>query len=298
VRTLITGATGCLGPLVANRLAADPQQEVWLSARTPLACDRYIACDLANPGAIRGLVERVRPDRIFHLAASFTGRYDEDWCVNADSSRHLLESLLSCRLAARVILMGSAAEYGHVRPEENPIREDHALQPVTVYGVTKAQQTLLASYYSAAFTMDVVVARLFNLMARGLSPRLFVGRVEGLIDRYTRGEVEFLETGSLSAIRDYVPADQAVDQLLAIAEVGASGNVYHVASGRPVVMRDLLAELLSEAGLGMQMVREGREAGCGSTEVSAIYADVCKTRVLLAGRDAAAGRVPRGCACT
>jgi GDP-4-dehydro-6-deoxy-D-mannose reductase len=125
------------------------------------------------------------------------------------------------------------------------------------------------------------VARLFNLLAPGLAEHLFVGRAERLIARFRRGEIAELEFGNLSSARDYVEGEAAVDQLTLIAGKGARGEVYHVASGRAIVMRDLLARLLREAGIDPAVVREApqRPTRMG-TDVPSIYADITKTRAL------------------
>ena len=78
-----------------------------------------------------------------------------------------------------------------------------------------------------------------------------------------------------------VEGEAAVDQLTLIAGKGARGEVYHVASGRAIVMRDLLARLLREAGIDPAVVREApqRPTRMG-TDVPSIYADITKTRAL------------------
>src|SRR4029077_17040547 len=123
-------------------------------------------------------------------------------------------------LRSRIVVIGSAAEYGFVRPEGNPLSEARATRPVTVYGLTKAFQTVIAAYYAARHEVDIVVARCFNLLAPGLGEHLFPGRAERLIARFKRKEIATLEFGSLASARDYVEGDIAVNQLLSIAERG------------------------------------------------------------------------------
>jgi len=152
-------------------------------------------------------------------------------------------------------LIGSAAEYGVVRLEENPIREDRVLNPVSIYGLTKAWQTQLAGYYASS-GVDVVVARVFNLDGPRLSERLFIGRLQKQIAEVLACQKTVIELGPLTAIRDYVSTDEAADQVLAIAEHGETGRVYHVASGLPVKMRDILVRYLSIHKLDASIVHE------------------------------------------
>jgi nucleoside-diphosphate-sugar epimerase len=238
-------------------------------------------CDVADAAAVLALVGATMPDRIFHLAGNLSSDFEQSRAVNADGARFLCEAILLRGLRSRLIVIGSASEYGLVAPAENPVSEARALRPVSVYGVTKAFQTQIAALYAARHAVDVVVARPFNFLASGLSEHLFLGRAERLIAQFQRGEIASLEFGNLSSARDYVDSELALDQLLLIADKGVKGEVYHVASGRPVVMRELLARLLREASIDPGVVREAPERPTRmGTDVPMIYADLTKTRAL------------------
>jgi len=281
---LLTGAKGGFGRILAQWLQQHANESVWLTDIKDEADEFYIQCDMGNADAIHALIKRVRPQRIFHLAGSFSNVYDMDYQINALSARHFCETLIAEHSDARLVLIGSAAEYGFIHPRENPVREDHVLRPVSVYGLTKAIQTHFATYYAQRHAINVVVARLFNLNAPGLSERLFVGRVEQLIARFKRKEIDVIELGNLESQRDYLKIGDAISQLLLIADKGERGEVYHMASGQPVRMRDLLAEMLAAANLDMSVVREeksnDRKIGY---DIPIIYAEMKKTNGLVGG---------------
>jgi GDP-4-dehydro-6-deoxy-D-mannose reductase len=281
MRVLVTGASGALGRLLCRRLAGDGGVEVLRADLTPSDVPGSFVCDVADADAVLALVGETRPDRVFHLAGSLSSDFEQARAVNADGARFLCEAVLRIGLRSRLVVIGSAAEYGLVAPAENPVSESRALRPVSVYGVTKAFQTQIAALYAARHAVDIVVARPFNFLAPGLSEHLFVGRAERLIAQFQRGEIASLEFGNLSSTRDYVDGAQALDQLLLIADKGVRGEVYHVASGRPIIMRDLLARLLREASVDPAVVREApeRPTRMGS-DVPTIYADISKTRAL------------------
>lgn len=277
----MTGAAGALGRLLTARLERDRSVELVRSDREGAGGPGLVPCDVTDGAAVAALLARTRPDRIFHLAGSASGDFARDRAVNADAARFLCEAVLAAGPRPRIVVIGSAAEYGVVAPAENPVTEAHPLRPLSVYGLTKAFQTQVATFYAARHDVDIVVARLFNLLAPGLHEGLFAGRAERLIARFRRGEIATLDFGNLGSTRDYVEGAEAVDQLLRIADRGAGGEVYHVASGRPVVMRDLLARLLREAAIDPGVVREepARPTPMG-TDVPVIYADTTKTRAL------------------
>ena len=279
---IVTGAAGALGQAVIARLQGYCSYRVVATSRRDGGVNG-IRLDVRDRDRLESTIDSVKPDIVLHLAATFANDFDEAYSVNVAATKHLLDIVEQSARRTRVLVVGSAAEYGVVRSEENPIREDRILTPVSVYGLTKAWQTQLAGLY-ATRGVDVVVARIFNLAGPGLSERLFIGRLQKQIEEVLAGQKSAIELGPLSAIRDYVSTNEAADQILAIATRADAGRVYHVASGIPVTMRAILARYLTSNGLEASIVRE--EAGLSNRsgyDVPLIYADVSSTSQLMRG---------------
>ena len=277
---LVTGATGALGQALVARLRKGGNYHVVATSRH---CDNEngFQLDVRNPDQIAAAINRTEPNLIMHLAATFATDFDEAYAVNVEATRHLLDAVKKSGANMRVLLVGSAAEYGVVRPEENPIRENRVLKPVSIYGLTKSWQTQLAGLY-ACRGMDIVVARVFNLDGPGLTERLFIGSLQKQIKDVLAGKKSVIELGPISATRDYLTTDEAADQILAIAEHADSGRVYHVASGIPVTMRDLLILHLTINKLDAAIVRESAAlTNHIGYDVPVIYADVTNTMQLM-----------------
>lgn len=282
---LVTGATGSLGQAVIAHLRKDGHCRVVATSRRH-DDEADFQFDVSDYEQLAIAINRTKPDMILHLAATFVNDFEEAYAVNVEATRHLLEVVQQSGFRTRVVLIGSAAEYGVVRPEENPVREDRVLNPVSVYGLTKAWQTQLAGLYVSR-GMDVVVARVFNLDGPGLSERLFIGRLQKQIDEVLAGRKAVIELGPLTATRDYVTTEEAAEQLLAIAAHGKSGRVYHVASGKPVTMRDILSRYLASHKLDASIVHEAAAlTNRIGYDVPVIYADVANTMKLMKARRA------------
>lgn len=278
---LVTGAAGALGQAVLARLENTNRYRVVTAGRAAGDGDGHVTLDLRNGAQVEATLARIQPDLVLHLAASFTGDFDEAYAINVAASRCMLDAIEKSAKPARLLLVGSAAEYGVVQPADNPVREDRVLGPVTVYGLTKAWQTQLAGMY-AQRGVDVVVARVFNLDGPGVAERLFVGRLQKQIGEVVSGARREIEMGSLSATRDYLSTDDAAKQIMVIARHGESGKVYHVASGEPVTMRALLARHLAANKLDFSIVRESVNTSTHSGyDVPVIYADVSRTMELM-----------------
>ena len=277
---LITGGTGALGQAL-SRCLRDRGYKVLCTSRKSSSDDATVHMELSDAAHVSSVIRALRPEFVIHLAATFNSPFEDAYSVNVESARHLLNAIDAEDLKIRLVLAGSAAEYGLVAPEENPVREERLLHPVSVYGLTKSWQTTLGLMY-AHRGLDVVVARIFNLWGTGLSSQLFAGRVDQQVRDVLAGKQERISVGPLSAIRDYIPLAQASEQIVAITERGDSGQVYHVASGQPISMRDLLLKRLELDGLDFQIVDEStNNSSRVGYDVPAIYADISKTTALL-----------------
>jgi GDP-4-dehydro-6-deoxy-D-mannose reductase len=277
MRTLVTGAAGFLGRALVQRLKHNTQHELHVTDLRPAPGGIFHRCDLSSSAEVGELLRTINPRRIYHLAGTFANEYGADFRSNVDSTRHLLEAVRQGGVPARVLLIGSAAEYGCVREQDNPLREEQPLAPVSIYGWTKACQTLLMGYYHRVHASDVVMARLFNLGGSGASNRLFVGRLQEQIELLLAGKIQEITVGALGAVRDYLPVEEAARQIERVMLFGSSGEVYHIASGIPVQMRDLLGQLLQARGLSRDCVREAPQPALDKLDPPAVYADVTKT---------------------
>lgn len=279
-KVLITGANGALGKAVAASFADMSNIEI-LKAMRSTNDDSELRLDVLDKQQVVSVIQIHQPRIIVHLAATFDADFEQSYKTNVLAAKYILDAVRDQQAKTRVLLIGSAAEYGVINPEENPIKEDHVLTPVSVYGVTKAWQTQLATLY-ASYGVDVLVARVFNLEGNGLSDRLFIGRVHRQIEEFLSAKRTVIETGSLSATRDYVNLKEAASQILSIAKHGSQGKIYHVASGVPVVMRDLLKKMLSENNIKMNVVQESNAlSNRKGYDVPVIYADVKCTLELM-----------------
>ena len=280
---LVVGASSPFGRRLAARLR-DGGATVVGTARDPRPGEDLVPCDVTRPEAVGELVATLRPRLVFQLAARHDGPFEAAFAVNAGAAQTILEAVAREATGSRVVLIGSAAEYGVVAPEENPVTVERALRPVSLYGMGKAIQTQIASHYARGRGVDVVVARMFNLKMPGLADRLFLGHVERQVAAVRAGKQAKVRVGNLEAVRDYVDIEDALRQLSDIAARGRAGAVYHVASGRPTRMGDLFDEMLAAAGLDRSVVETiPAEAVRPGYDVPVIYADIAPTLALRAG---------------
>lgn len=273
---LITGANGAIGSRLCEILK-EQGGDLYKLSHSEIDFSLGMGCK----EAIKSILKDFKPNYIFHLAGTFSNDFEAAFSINVLSARCILESVADLNHQCRVLLVGSAAEYGIVQSADNPIPEDFSVKPVSIYGLTKAWQTQLAQMF-AQHGMDVVIARIFNVDSRKTSELLFIGRLVRQITEIQAGIRTKLEFGRLSFIRDYIDVDLATRKLITVMNIGLTGQIYHVASGTPVVMRDLLRKHLLENNIDPSKITliEGESNRVGPI-VEEIYADTRKFQSLI-----------------
>ncbi len=288
MRILITGVTGMVGSHLAEYiLAHHPEVELYGMCRwrsrmdnlqdlaaldqlntQALECrvttrEALGACykagqlnlvygELGDALAMHTVVETVRPDRIFHLAAqsfvpvSWTAPA-ETFRINAIGQIHLLEAVRAVGLDPLIHIAGSSEEYGLVYPDELPIEENNPLRPLSPYGVSKVAQEQLAWQYHRSYGLRTIVTRGFNHEG----PR----RGEVFVTSSFAKQVALIEAGlqvpavlrvgDLSSERDWTDVRDMVRAYWLVLEHGEPGEAYNIGSGVRRSIEEMLDLLLT-----------------------------------------------------
>ncbi|MFD9907045.1 NAD-dependent epimerase/dehydratase family protein [Streptomyces sp. NPDC059063] len=244
MRILVLGATGYLGGHIAGRLRALVGARLLTGGRAPGA---DLRCDLATaaPGDLAGLLAQAAPDAVVNCAGAVGGSALTLAEVNSRGPAALCEALRSAAPRARLVQLGSAAEYGPTAHGERA-REDTPARPVSPYGATKLAGTLAVT----SSGLDAVVLRVTNPVGPGAPAAGLPGRLTGELRRAV-GELPHgtVRVGDLSTHRDFVDVrDVARAVELAVTAAGPLPPLLNVGSGRAVPVRDLVYGLVRAAG--------------------------------------------------
>ena len=257
VRALITGIGGFAGSHLADYLVQHTDCEVWgVVHRTRWRIAHLegrihmVTCDLRDMGATTRLVDEVRPDLVFHLAAysRVSTSWEHPWETYETNLRIqlcLLEALVRTGQRPRVLIVSSNEAYG--KPERLPVNEHHPFRPVTPYGVSKAAQDLMGLQYHLAYGMPIMRVRPFN----HIGPRQSLGFVcpdlASQVAKIEIGEQEpVIRVGNLSAKRDFTDVRDVVVAYWLVLTCGEPGDVYNVGCGEAHSIQDIL-DILIEA---------------------------------------------------
>ncbi len=240
VTALVTGASGFVGRHLIDLLQSETKWSLIGVQGHPGPREpgvKQLVCDLLDADLTSRVIERHRPDVIFHLAAQAyvpkaVANPAETLVNNAVSQVNLLESCRAAGIDPVVVVVSSAEVYGAVSPNEIPISEDQRFQPRNPYAVSKVTQDMLGLQYFLSYKMKIVRVRPFNHIGPGQNDRFVVSSLARQIAEIERGLADpVLLVGNLDSVRDFLDVRDVVRAYLCVAKAGFSGNVFNVASG-------------------------------------------------------------------
>jgi GDP-4-dehydro-6-deoxy-D-mannose reductase len=252
MRSLITGVDGFLGSWLGETLVAVGDAVVGVGRRetAPVAGVTKVRSDITDSDAMIAVVRDAAPDRVFHLAAlNNIAQSIADPAAtvssNVTGTVHVLEAMRIHVPTARLVSVGSSAEYGRTSASEARLREGSPLAPTSPYGVSKVAQGQMCGVYASIHGLSVVHVRPFAV----IGPRKRADAVSDFcrgVVAIERGLSSVLRVGDLEAVRDFVDVRDCVAALVTVSNEGKAGDVVNLCGGNEVslghvvdILRDL-----------------------------------------------------------
>jgi GDP-4-dehydro-6-deoxy-D-mannose reductase len=250
MKALIIGGGGFVGPYLVKELVQNQGMEVDVTKtekeelNLPNASVHNL--DILDIAQISELLNRLKPDYIFHLAAQSSVAYS--WKnpgltidVNIKGCANLLDVVKDLDYKPRVLLIGSGEEYGHIRDGECPIVEDNVLRPGNIYAATKSCQNMLGRIYAQGYGLDIMMVRAFNHIGPNQTPTFVVADFCKQVADIEKGLAEpIIYVGNLSAKRDFTDVRDVVRAYGLLVQGGVSGETYNVGTGHAIAIQEIL----------------------------------------------------------
>jgi nucleoside-diphosphate-sugar epimerase len=237
---LLFGASGFLGNYACRAMAP----------HADLICPSRAECDLVRAGVeeLVTLIRAVRPDAVVSCVGQLAGNGYQLVRANTLVAAKLLEAVAAGAPGARLVRLGSAAEYGAV-PHGHSVTEDDPAVPVSEYGISHLAATRLFELAGTTGRVDTVVLRVFNPIGNGLPEQNALGRAAALLRQARADGANHITMGSLAAYRDFVDArDVAAAIRTAVQATALPARVFNVGSGQAVPTREAVRLLAQVAG--------------------------------------------------
>ncbi|MCL4338774.1 GDP-mannose 4,6-dehydratase [Patescibacteria group bacterium] len=256
---LITGITGFAGSHLAELLLSEGVEvhgvQRWRSKSDNIDHIKNKVklheADLLDAHSLYTVVDEIKPNYIFHLAAQ--SYVQSSWQspantleVNITGTVHLFEAVRKSQLDIPIQIACSSEEYGRVFANELPIRETNPLRPLSPYAVSKLAMDYLGYQYWESYKLRVIRTRGFNHTGPRRGNVFAESTFAKQIAEIEKGKAEpIVYVGNLEAKRDYTDVRDMVKAYYLSVQKCDPGEVYNIASGKTIKIRDVLDLLLS-----------------------------------------------------
>jgi GDP-4-dehydro-6-deoxy-D-mannose reductase len=275
VSSLVTGAGGFVGQWLIRALLnrgekvagftfGPPTNNGILTPEQRKAVD-WVEGDIRDKHSIETAVDRSLPDAIYHLAGiTFVPQAGVDptatYEVNTLGAARLISAVARARdsgkISPKVLIVGSAEQYGAHDRSESPLKESASQRPVTVYAASKAAQETIALQAFSGFGIDVIATRSFNHSGPGQETRFLLPGIVSRIKSLTQSGGNKLPIGNTATVRDFLHVNDVVAAYIALIERGQPGEVYNVSSMKGWNVEELVKLALKETGVGATLQRD------------------------------------------
>ena len=296
-KALITGIDGQDGSYLAELLLGkgyrvygmtrrvaleDPDCQLW-RIKHILNKITLDAATLESYSSVFKLIEKIKPDECYHLAAqSFVSYSFEDefstMNTNINGTHHVLSAIKEKVPKCRFYFAASSEMFG--KAKETPQNEDTPFHPRSPYGISKVTGFDLTRNYREAYGLFALSGILFNHESPRRGLEFVTRKISHAVAEIKLGISNELRVGNIDAKRDW---GFAGDYVLAMWKMlqQQKPDDYVIATGETHSVKEFLEAAFNRAGLNWKDYTVIDKAFCRPAEVNLLKGNYSKARRVL-----------------
>ncbi len=279
-KALLTGITGQDGSYLAELLLEKGYEVHGIKRRTSLfntdridhlyqdpheadVCLRLHHGDLTDSSSLIRIIQQVRPDEIYNLAAQshVAVSFEEpEYTANSDAlgALRILEAIriLGLEKVTRFYQASTSELYGLV--QEMPQRETTPFYPRSPYAAAKLYAYWITVNYREAYGIYACNGLLFNHESPVRGETFVTRKVTRALARIKLGLQDCLYLGNLDARRDWGHARDYVEAMWMMLQQ-LQPEDFVIATGKQYSVRDFVARAAQELGIALTWRGQGVE---------------------------------------
>jgi len=213
--------------------------------------------DLSDSSNLSRLLEKVKPDEIYHLGAQSHVRvsfdipeYTAD--VTGVGALRLLDAIKDSGIKTKFYQASSSEMFGKVR--EVPQKETTPFYPRSPYGAAKVFGYWITVNYRESYNMFACNGILFNHESPRRGETFVTRKITRALSKIYKGQEEKLYLGNLNARRDWGYAKDYVEGMWRMLQHSEPED-FVLATGETYSVREFVEEAARH--IGMELVWEG-----------------------------------------
>lgn len=261
-KILITGGAGFIGSAVIRELQAQ-SHEIYVVDNLSFGNREFISIpddcfvheDIRNRESILAVFEEIQPDWVIHLAAIHFIPYCnenpfESSNINIQGTINVLDSIERTSSVKKVFFASTAAVYPIF---DSATREDHRVDPLDVYGLSKLVGEHLMNEFHLKTGITCVVCRFFNAFGPNETNPHLIPEIQ---DQINAGMRE-ISLGNLEPKRDFIHTYDMARAVRLLMEKFDSGiETFNLGRGIEYSVVEIVEAFSRQLGEGVKIVQD------------------------------------------
>jgi len=241
------------------------------------------AASLESYASIFNVIEKVRPDECYHLAAQSFVHYSFDDAfstinTNINGTLYILSAIHEKAPGCRFYFAGSSEMFGKVR--ETPQTEDTPFHPRSPYGISKVAGFDLTRNYRESYDLFACNGILFNHESPRRGYEFVTRKITSTAVKIKKGQAVDLRLGNLDAKRDWGFAGDFVAAMWLMLQQDEPDD-YVIATNETHSVREFCELAFDRVGLNYEKYVVVDEQFFRPAEVQLLQGDYSKGRKIL-----------------
>ncbi|MEE4311957.1 MAG: NAD-dependent epimerase/dehydratase family protein [candidate division KSB1 bacterium] len=239
----VTGSSGFIGSYFVKHLESKGTSVIKL--------DITEGVDLTKWDQVR---QTERFDVLFHLAGKtfVPASYAEPRAFYHDNLISTLNALELCRLHEARMILASSYVYGV--PQYLPIDEDHPVNAINPYALSKIMCEDLCKGYYRDFGVPVMIFRQSNVYGHGQNLNFLIPKI---VEQAQAGKINLMDS---TPKRDFVYVDDVISAYIkGLTDIGVNFEIFNIGSGESYSVSEIVKMVVSHFSESIQVHYSGEK---------------------------------------
>jgi len=279
MNVIVTGGSGFIGSNLVDRLIKEgfdtyvidnlsTGKRQFLNPRA-----KFYQADILDKQRMKLIFEEVKPSAVFHLAAQIDVQSSIqnpalDAQINILGTINMIE--LCKAYKSKLIYSSSAAIYG--TPVHLPVSEQHQIEPLSNYGISKYTPELYIRCYAQLYNLKYTILRYANVYGPRQLPKGEGGVISIFTNKIINNEIPSIY-GDGTQTRDFIYVKDVVSANLAALKADQNGT-YNISTNTRISINELI-EIINRI-VNKKIVPEYKEERLGDITDSCLDNQLAK----------------------